>query len=135
MRVALVGTERPSAVKRFRKLSRCSAPAVTRASLTAPSRRPCRRSSSRYARLDDAHAPIGFLIHRHGQNGSCPAPRALFYCYAPTVSYTAHVNYQFSASSRRSFYPPSRCQPRHLLVMVFSLPAMSFWNVVSMWTV
>ena len=43
--------------------SRCSAPAVTRASLTASClRRPGRGSSSSSSRLDDAHAPIGFLI-------------------------------------------------------------------------
>lgn len=51
--VALVGTKRPSAVKRFRKLS------VFR---SRGHQGVLNSSSSRSSRLDDAHAPIGFLI-------------------------------------------------------------------------
>lgn len=65
IRVALVGTERPSAVKRFRKLS------VFR---SRGHQGVLNSSSSRSSRLDDAHAPIGFLIARHGENGICPPP-------------------------------------------------------------
>lgn len=63
--VALVGTKRPSAVKRFRKLS------VFR---SRGHQGVLNSSSSRSSRLDDAHAPIGFLIARHGENGICPPP-------------------------------------------------------------